>query len=126
MPNTLLQNKAEELRMRATSISQAMQMIDNSELDLAPEVNRVALWDAYLPGFKEGTFSGQAEFREDGQILMVGVRHDKRDSVDLMIRREGSSTRVTERRHFDGVSATLTVTAVFSLAGKLLAYEEIF
>ena len=126
MTNTLLQDKASELRQRATTISQAIQMLDNSELDLAPEVNRVELSEARLPGVSGGTFCGHAVFGGNGDVMTVGVRQNCKDCVDLMIRREGSTTRVTERRYLQGRSLILTVTAVFGMGGALVSYEEIF
>lgn len=127
MPNTLLHNKAEILKNKAHCIGQALQMIDNTELDLAPEVNRVALSGACLPGFTEGTFSGQAEFQPGGAVLSIGIRHRAQTAcTDLIVKRQACSTRVTERRYFEGHSVTLTINAVFSLVGELLLYEELF
>lgn len=126
MTNLLLQGKATELRQRANTISHAMALLDNSELDLAPEAHRVALSDAPLPGVQGGTFCGHAIFSRDGKVLSVGVRQNAKNRVDLMIRAEGCTTRVTERRYFPEPSTVLTVTAVFGQAGDLISYEEIF
>lgn len=125
MNNSLLHDKASELRQRATSISQAIQLLDNSELDLAPEVNRVELSQARLPGISGGTFCGQAMFSGNGDVMTVGVRQNSKDCVDLIIRREGCTTRVTERRYLQG-RTLMTVTAVFGQGGALVSYEEIF
>jgi hypothetical protein len=127
MPNTLLQEKAEKLRSKAESVGQAMQSIDNTELDLAPEAHRVVVCGALLPGFRNGTFSGQAEFCGQGQILSLGVRHQGcGECRDLMVRREGGDIRVTERCYFEGHSVTLTVHAVFNSSHQVLHYEELF
>lgn len=126
MLNTFVQDKAEILKKRAAEITEAMHVVDNSELDLAPETNRISLSNARLPGFLEGTFDGEAVFADDGRIVMAGVRQRiASDTFDVLVRREGPLTRVTERR-YAGQSVSLTVTAVFTSAGDLLRYEEFF
>ncbi len=127
MPNTLFQNKAENLMKKATEIANAMQMVDNTELDLAPEFNHIALSGAALPGFCVGTFDGQAMFNDNGEVQSVGVRHNAPGRLfELLIRREGSLTRVTERRYSNAHSLALTITAVFTVQGELCSYQELF
>lgn len=126
MTNILFQGKASALKQRAKAISHAIQLLDNTEFDLAPEVNRVALSDARLPGVAGGTFCGHATFGPHGQVLTVGVRQNSKDGVDLIIRNEGSTTRVIERHYCQGNALALTVSAVFGQAGDLISYEEVF
>lgn len=127
MPHTLFEDKAELLKGKVQRLGQALQMIDNTELDLAPEANRVAVCNVALGPAGTGVFSGQAEFHPDGQLLSIGVRQrNGAECRDLIVKREAGCTRVTERRYFQGQSVTLTVHAVFGLAGELRLYEELF
>lgn len=127
MPSTLFQSKAEELKKKAADITHAMQMVDNTEVDLAPEFHHIALSGAALPGFHVGTFDGQAIFSDNGEVQSVGVRHNAPGRLfEFLIRREGSLTRVTERRYSDAQSLALTITAVFTLKGELYSYQELF